>query len=92
MSKDWNRNETSVQIQRIVEVEDELGVTLTAEMLDYLKVAVGEDVQVEMRGHELIVRKIIPQEPPKEFSEDFFRSLNEKVEKYGTTLKTLKNR
>lgn len=90
LNDDWERKEPNVQMQRIIKSGDTLGVTLSKEMLDYLKVVVGEDVQVEMKEQELVIRKIIPNEPPEGYSEDFFRSLNEKLEKYDTTLKSLK--
>ena len=77
-------------MKQIVKTGDAFGVTLSREMLDYLKVIVGEDVLIEMKNHELIIRKIIPNEPPEGFSEDFFRTLNEKFEGYDTTLKSLK--
>jgi len=90
LNNDWNRKGQNVQIQQIIKVDDTFGATLSTEMLEYLKVVVGEDVQIEMKDHELIIRKIIPYEPPEGFTEDFFRTLNDKFEGNNTTLKSLK--
>lgn len=51
-----------IQIQQIVQIGSSAGVTLSNELLEHLNLVVGENVQIEMKEHELIVRKLIPHE------------------------------
>ncbi|QUW23981.1 AbrB family transcriptional regulator [Sporosarcina sp. Marseille-Q4063] len=84
--------ETRTQSRRITQIGNSLGLTLSSEMLNYLKVSKGDDVQVEMRKDELVIKKIKAVEYPVGISEDFFDVLNETVEMYDATLKELKDR
>lgn len=80
------------QTRKITQIGNSYGMTLSREMLDHLKITKGDDVQVEMKAGELILRKIQHTVYPDGISEDFFDVLNETIEKYDATLKELKER
>ncbi|HJF33151.1 MAG TPA: AbrB family transcriptional regulator [Sporosarcina psychrophila] len=80
------------QTRKITQIGNSYGMTLSREMLDYLKITKGDDVQVEMKAGELILRRIQHTVYPDGISEDFFDVLNETIEKYDTALKELKDR
>lgn len=84
MEKDWRLSEQNIRVQEVVKLGQTVGVTLTTEMLDQLKLVEGEKVHVEMRGHELVIRKIIGNEPTEDFAQSFFQNLNESLAKYET--------
>ncbi|MBE1553227.1 hypothetical protein [Sporosarcina limicola] len=90
MNNDWNPKEPTIQLQQIIQNGDAYAVTLSEEMLDHLKVIEGENVQVEMREHELVIRKIIPVDSSDGLSADYFQTLNEASENYDTTETALK--
>lgn len=64
MEKDWRLSEQNIRVQEVVKLGQTLGVTLTNEMLDQLKLVEGEKVHVEVREHELVIRKIIMHRRP----------------------------
>lgn len=84
LDKDWRLKEENIRVQEIVRLGQTLGVTLTNETLNQLKMVEGEKVQVEVREHELIIRKIISDEPTENFAQSFFQNLNESLAKYET--------
>lgn len=92
MKKNEEQIEPHIQTRKITQVGNSLGMTLSSEMLDCLKVTKGEDIQVEMKEGELVIKKIKQVEYPTGISEDFFDILNETVEEYDATLKELKDR
>lgn len=79
------------QTRKVTQIGNSCGLTLSREMLDHLKVSKGDDVQVEMKAGELILRRIQHTVYPDGISEDFFDVLNETIEKYDATLKELKD-
>jgi len=92
VNNDWKTKKPSIQVQKIIQVGETLCVPLSLEMLEHLQVENGENVEVEMKEHELLIRKIFPPNSEENYSEKFFQTLNEEVEKYGTTMKSFKNR
>lgn len=84
LEKDWRLSEQNIRVQEIVKLGETLGVTLTHEVLDQLKLVEGEKVHVEVREHELVIRKIIGDEPTENFTQSFFQNLNESLAKYET--------
>jgi len=60
VERDWTHKNMTIQIQQIVQIEDACGIIFSPEMLAHLKVEVGEEVQVVMRGNDLIIRKVLP--------------------------------
>lgn len=60
VKRDWTHKNMTIQIRRIVQMEDACGITFSPEMSAHLKVDVGEEVQVVMMENDLIIRKILP--------------------------------
>lgn len=60
VERDWNHKNMTIQIQRIVQMEDACGIIFSPEMSAHLKVEVGEEVQVVMTESDLIIRKVLP--------------------------------
>lgn len=92
MKKNEEQVVSRIQTRKITQIGNSLGMTLSPEMLECLSVTKGEDIQVEMKEDELVIKKIKQVEYPAGISEDFFDVLNETVEKYDATLKELKDR
>ena len=86
MESDWYQKKTTIQIRQIVQIESSCAITFSPEMLAYLKVSAGEDVQVVMIDNDLVIRKIVPTNYLDDDSNSLQDILHEAEEKYKTTV------
>lgn len=83
--------ESKISLQQIVPIGDSFGVTLTEEMLIHLGVIGWDEVQVEMKKDELVIRKIGTPGSPEQLSQEFFEAYNEPLDSIVPTMKSLSN-
>ncbi|MEK3937039.1 hypothetical protein MKY41_17170 [Sporosarcina sp. FSL W7-1349] len=82
---------SKISLQQIVPIGDSFGVTLTEEMLSHLGVVGWEEVQVEMRKDELVIKRIGSSGSPESLTQEFFEVYNEPLDNFGPTMENLKN-
>lgn len=77
----------------LLQIGNSLGLTLPNEMLKALNVKKGDEVQVELVGNQVIIKKA-PQmiELPEGIPADFFNLLEEEMEAHHEALKGLVDR
>ena len=78
-------------MQRVIQVGERVGVTLSNEMLRHINVVIGESVHVEMRDDELVIKKIVSLDSPDGLSIELMQKLQEIVDEQGGILTSLKN-
>lgn len=86
MENEWNK-----EVQRVIQVGERVGVTLSNEMLRHINVVIGESVHVEMRDDELVIKKIVSLDSPDGLSIELMQKLQEIVDEQGGILTSLKN-
>lgn len=86
MENEWNR-----EVQRVIQVGERVGVTLSNEMLRHINVVIGESVHVEMRDDELVIKKIVSLDSPDGLSIELMQKLQEIVDEQGGIFKSLKS-
>lgn len=83
----------SVTERRIIRIGNSLGLTLPNDALKALNVKKGDEVQVELVGNQIVIKKIPKMIPlPVGVPADFFNVLEEEMEEHHEALKGLVNR
>lgn len=83
----------TVEKRRVTQIGNSLGVTLPNTILDKLKLVKGDEVNVEVTGNQIIIKKKpVMVELPEGMPEDFFDVLKEEMEAHKETMKGLVNR
>lgn len=83
----------AVTERRIIKIGNSLGLTLPNDALKALNVKKGDEVQVELVGNQIVIKKIPKMIPlPEGVPADFFNVLEEEMEEYHEALKGLVNR
>ncbi|AQQ54190.1 AbrB/MazE/SpoVT family DNA-binding domain-containing protein [Planococcus lenghuensis] len=79
--------------RRITKIGNSLGLTLPNEALKALNINKGDEVQVELVGNQIIIKKTPEMIPlPEGVPADFFNVLEEEMEAHREALKGLVNR
>jgi bifunctional DNA-binding transcriptional regulator/antitoxin component of YhaV-PrlF toxin-antitoxin module len=77
--------------RKVSKMGNSLGVTMT-ESLKSLNINLGDSVKINVRGDEIIIKKIPYVTLPEGISSDFLDVLQNAMDKYDDTLKGLKDR
>lgn len=77
--------------RKICSIGNSRGVSLPAEALEKLKMAVGSEVeiQVDEANQRIIIQPVRPAEYPEGIDREFVSQVNDFIEQYGPTLKKL---
>lgn len=79
--------------RRITKIGNSLGLTLPTDALKAMHVEKGDEVQVELVGNQIIIKKVPKMiELPEGVPADFFDVLEEEMEAHHEALKGLVNR
>ncbi|EZP78219.1 SpoVT/AbrB-like cell growth regulatory protein [Parageobacillus genomosp. 1] len=78
--------------RKVLKIGNSLGVTFPAEFLNQLGIHQGDEIQMELEGDQIVIKKSKKVDLPKGISEDFFEILNETLEEYDKTIKGLVER
>lgn len=79
--------------RRITQIGNSLGLTLPNNVLKALNVGKGDEVQVELVGNQIVIKKTPTMIPlPEGVPADFFHVLEEEMEAHHEALKGLVNR
>lgn len=79
--------------RRITKIGNSLGLTLPNDALKALNVSKGDEVQVELVGNQIIIKKTPKMIPlPEGVPADFFSVLEEEMDAHHEALKGLVNR
>lgn len=78
--------------RKVTKIGNSLGVTITKDSLQKLKLDVGDDVEIIIneKDGEIVLRK--PISVPQGLDPKFFDTLKENVEQYRQTIEKLKDR
>jgi antitoxin MazE len=78
--------------RKVLKIGNSLGVTFPVEFLNRLGIHQGDEIQMELEGDQIVIKKSKKVDLPKGISEDFFEILNETLEEYDKTIKGLVER
>ena len=79
--------------RRITKIGNSLGLTLPNDALRAMNISKGDEVQVELAGNQIVIKKIPKMiELPKGVPEDFFDRLEEEMEAHHDAIKGLVDR
>lgn len=83
----------AISKRRITKIGNSLGLTLPTDALKAMHVEKGDEVQVELVGNQIIIKKVPKMiELPEGVPADFFDVLEEEMEAHHEALKGLVNR
>lgn len=83
----------AISERRITKIGNSLGLTLPTDALKAMHVEKGDEVQVELVGNQIIIKKVPKMiELPEGVPADFFDVLEEEMEAHHEALKGLVNR
>ena len=78
--------------RKVTKIGNSLGVTFPTKMLRKINVNLGDEVTLDLKGDEIILRKSRKVQLPDNISPDFFDVLNETMNQYDETLKGLRDK
>ncbi|WP_181520413.1 AbrB/MazE/SpoVT family DNA-binding domain-containing protein [Anoxybacillus ayderensis] len=78
--------------RKVLKIGNSLGVTFPVEFLQKLDIHQGDEVQMEFKDNQIVIKKSNKVNLPKGISKDFFDVLNETLEEYDETIKGLVDR
>ncbi|KHF26752.1 SpoVT / AbrB like domain protein [Anoxybacillus sp. BCO1] len=75
--------------RKVLKIGNSLGVTFPVEFLQKLDIHQGDEVQMEFKDNQIVIKKSNKVNLPEGISKDFFDVLNETLEEYDETIKGL---
>ncbi|EPZ37930.1 MULTISPECIES: AbrB/MazE/SpoVT family DNA-binding domain-containing protein [Anoxybacillus] len=78
--------------RKVLKIGNSLGVTFPVEFLQKLDIHQGDEVQMEFKDNQIVIKKSNKVNLPEGISKDFFDVLNETLEEYDETIKGLVDR
>lgn len=78
--------------RKITKIGNSLGVTFPSEILKRIHVNHGDEVTIDLRGDEIVIRKSRKVQLPSGISPDFFEILDKTMNEYDETIKGLRDR
>ncbi|AKS38164.1 AbrB family transcriptional regulator [Anoxybacillus gonensis] len=78
--------------RKVLKIGNSLGVTFPMEFLQKLDIHQGDEIQMEFKDNQIVIKKSNKVNLPKGISKDFFDVLNETLEEYDETIKGLVDR
>ena len=78
--------------RKITKFGNSLGITIPAEILKSIDATLGDEMQIEAKNGEIVLRKSIKIALPKGISADFFDIFNKTVQQYDETFKALRDK
>ncbi len=83
--------EMSTKERRVTKIGNSLGITFPGEVLKKINISRGDEITIDVRGDEIILRKSRKIQLPQGISPDFFDVLNETMTEYDETIKGLRD-
>ncbi|MEH7249352.1 AbrB/MazE/SpoVT family DNA-binding domain-containing protein [Neobacillus niacini] len=81
------------QVERkVTRVGNSLGVTLPQEVLEHLQITQGDEIRFEFEDGHVTIKKKVDLKLPKGVDAEFLEQMNEMINEYDETFKTLVNR
>jgi putative addiction module antidote len=81
-----------VMERKVTKIGNSLGVTFPSEVLKSIHVKLGDEVTIDVKDDEIIIKKSRKVQLPSGISPDFFDILNETMSNYDETIKGLRDR
>jgi antitoxin MazE len=79
-----------VKVRKITKIGNSVGITLPQEILEKVNLKNGDDVFVETKDNEIIIKK--KTQLPDGISADFFEILEKSMNEYNETIKALRDK
>ena len=79
-----------IKERKITKIGNSSGVTLPHELLEKINLKNGDEVSLEVKGNEIIIKKKI--QLPDGISPDFFEILEGSMDEYDNTIKALRDK
>jgi putative addiction module antidote len=76
--------------RKITKVGNSSGITLPKELLEKINLKTGDEVYLELKGNEIIIKKKISLN--QNISPDFFEILESSMDEYDSTIKALRDK
>ncbi|UOQ86848.1 AbrB/MazE/SpoVT family DNA-binding domain-containing protein [Gracilibacillus salinarum] len=81
------------QVERkVTKIGNSLGVTFPKEVLDHLGITHGDEVKFDFKNGSVILRKKKELRLPKGIDEEFLTQMNDMIDEYDETFKSLVDR
>ncbi len=78
--------------RKVTKIGNSLGITFPSDILKKINVVQGDEVTIDVRGDEIVLRKSRKINLPNGISPDFFDILNETMTEYDETIKGLRDK
>ncbi|CUA80003.1 MULTISPECIES: AbrB/MazE/SpoVT family DNA-binding domain-containing protein [Anoxybacillus] len=78
--------------RKVLKIGNSLGITFPSEFLQKLDIHQGDEIQMELEGNQIVIKKSNKVNLPKGISRDFFDVLDETLKEYDETIKGLVDR
>lgn len=78
--------------RKVTKIGNSLGVTIPADVLKKIDVVQGDEITLDLREGEIILRKSRKIHLPNGISSDFFEILSQTMEQFDETIKGLRDK